>query len=68
MQCCNKPKVSALNDIRTSINEEGRFHTEPWVNKICLNCYSHWYGAPESPKFYTRKEWDAWINEIDFKG
>lgn len=27
-------------------------------NRICLNCYQHWYNGKE----YRRKEWDAFVN------
>lgn len=64
--CCKRPQVSALSETRTSISDEGRYVSEPWVNKICLNCYSHIYGHPENPRYYTRKEWDDWINSIEW--
>jgi hypothetical protein len=59
--CCKRPQVSALAETKSNLNDEGRWATVPWVNKICLSCYSHWHGDPANPKFYTKKEWDEWI-------
>ena len=33
------------------------------VNRVCLKCGSHWYGEECQVKQYTRKEWDAMMNE-----
>lgn len=35
------------------------------TNKMCLSCGSHLYGVADDVRFYTRKEWDTWMNEPD---
>lgn len=34
----------------------------PIVNRICLTCYTHWYGDAEMAVFeMPRKTWDGWV-------
>jgi hypothetical protein len=33
------------------------------INRICLNCYTHWAGTAGEEIQYTRKEWDALLEE-----
>jgi hypothetical protein len=61
VNCCNKQRIQALSHKRAVIGDDGHYQDLPHVNKICLSCGSHWYGLPDDVKFYTRKEWDAWI-------
>lgn len=60
--CCAKPEMSALSHKKHVISESGWYEAIPITNKICLKCGSHWYGEGEG-RFYTKKEWDSWIND-----
>jgi len=63
LNCCNKPAQTNLAEFKYVINgETGRYESEECWNRICTNCYAHWYGNPDSLKKYTRKEWDDYVN------
>jgi hypothetical protein len=36
-----------------------------YVNRCCITCDYHWYGAVGSVKEYTSKEWGAWLETPD---
>lgn len=44
--CCAKPNIVSLQV------------TDEIINRVCLQCLTHWYGDPVNPEKYTRKEWD----------
>ncbi|MBC7752471.1 MAG: hypothetical protein H7Z73_12310 [Candidatus Saccharibacteria bacterium] len=52
--CCKS------QNIMVSDNEQ---HGEPtMINRVCLNCYTHFYGLVGEVKTYTRKEWDDYLD------
>jgi len=38
--------------------EDGTNVPEPRVNRVCMNCYTHWSGSPDSIQQYTKAQWD----------
>ena len=32
------------------------------INRVCLSCYTHFYGKLGAVKKYTRKQWDQFID------
>ncbi len=50
IKCCKKKKVQDLTQ-----------GLGPVRHYICKSCKSHLY----KDKFYTKKEWDSWINSPD---
>ena len=36
-----------------------------YCNYICLFCKCHYYGDIDSPKFYSKEEWENWVNVVD---
>ena len=38
-------------------------HNQDFVNYSCGYCHCHYYGSPDNPKFYTKEEWNKWVNE-----
>lgn len=63
IDCCNKPVIATLSDSKATI-ENGRYVLVAMDNKICTNCGSHIYGEKGNSKFYTKQEWDSWINSV----
>lgn len=51
--CCKTP------DVMKSDTVDGEVKT---VNRVCLGCYTHWYGVIGAVKKYTRAEWDAHLD------
>lgn len=60
--CCSKQSIVTLHELRYEILDS-RYVKKPFLNKVCCNCYSHWYGEPDSLKKYSRNEWDEMINK-----
>ena len=62
MTCCAKPSFHTEYYKWPLWIREG----EPQVDKInraCVNCGTHWAGTVGEEKQYTRKEWDALMEE-----
>ena len=59
--CCIKPSQTNMHEIQYNFVENSYKPTICW-NRICLTCYTHWYGSPNNLKKYTKKEWDNYIN------
>jgi hypothetical protein len=59
--CCNKQSIANLDHLKAS--PSNWHNSTPIVNRVCLHCYSHWYGEAENIKQYSKKEWDKYINE-----
>lgn len=61
MTCCAKPKL------HTEYYKWPLFHGEDTpvqkMNRVCLNCYTHWAGTVGEEQQYSRKEWDAMMME-----
>ena len=60
--CCNRPSITTMHEFKTVINADGRYEKESCINRLCTNCYTHWYGHPDSLKTYTKSEWDEMVN------
>lgn len=63
LDCCDKPAQTNMHEFKHVLNSNGRYQAEPCWNRICSNCYTHWYGHPENLKKYTRKQWDEMIEK-----
>ena len=51
-ECCAKSNIVTLKV------------TDKIINRVCLHCETHWFGDPDFPVKYTRKEWDLKIEQI----
>lgn len=60
--CCNRPSVADL-DHKKYFQDNAAGYIEI-TSRVCLNCYTHWYGPAGNVKKYTSKEWDAWMNGL----
>ena len=54
--CCARQSIAVM-DYKWPIFDEATNKIK--VNRICLRCYTHWFGFADNVKQYTRKEWDA---------
>ena len=36
-----------------------------FVNFRCYYCGCHYYGEPKNPKFYTKQEWQDYVNVVE---
>ena len=34
---------------------------------MCATCGAHWFGHGDEVRIFTKREWDAWINEKDIQ-
>lgn len=66
--CCDKQSIATM-DYQWPIFGEPK---ETKVNRVCLNCYTHWAGSVGYTHWagsvgsvvqYTRKEWDALVSD-----
>ena len=57
---CRRPAVQTMDYKKYSPDDWS--NPEPRINRVCLKCWAHWFGPPDAVKFYTSKEWDAWIS------
>jgi len=57
-KCCDKPSI---------VNMDYRKDSLKMVNRCCTNhqCHAHWFGPLGEIKKYTKKQWDAWMNDPD---
>lgn len=56
--CCDKPDIVNM-DYRTP-GQLGESFVPVWIeNRVCLTCKTYWWAG----KQYTRKEWDALMEE-----
>jgi len=62
MECCKNPAQYNMHEFRYEI-VDGRYAAIPCWNRICTNCFTHWYGHPDNLKRYTGKEWDKMIED-----
>lgn len=60
--CCAKQSIANMDHVsfNSMFNSKEK---EMMVNRMCMNCYTHWAGLVDSVKQYTRKEWDALMND-----
>jgi hypothetical protein len=63
MNCCKNPAQYNMQEYKYTIGNDGTFYKVPCLNRICTNCYTHWYGPPENLIKYSRNEWDKMINK-----
>jgi hypothetical protein len=62
MTCCQNPNITTPHAEIYAINDAGRYEAIPFINRLCLNCLTHWYGPPDALVTYSRREWDAYVN------
>lgn len=58
-ECCKRPSVATMDYFSHTPDDWNR--PQPKVNRVCLRCYTHWFGTPDAVTQYTRKEWDSYI-------
>lgn len=58
---CPKPAIQTMDYPKMILDEPGR--TERRINRVCSRCWSHWFGPPNAVKLFTKREWDAWIEQ-----
>lgn len=61
LDCCSRPAQANLYEVKYEI-VDGRYAGIPCWNRICTNCYAHWYGHPDRLTKFTKQEWDLLIN------
>jgi len=56
--CCKKPNIQVFDywDDLPGLRERT-------VNRVCLNCKTHWFGDSDNPTRYTKQEWDRRLNK-----
>ena len=59
-QCCKRPDIKVMDTWTGTKPGQG----DRLVNRICLNCKEHWHGSNDDVTRYTRREWDAWLEEV----
>lgn len=57
--CCAKPSIAVMDHKWPVFGDA----LEMKVNRVCLNCFAHWAGSIGSVVQYTRKEWDALMEQ-----
>ena len=62
MTCCARPSFHTARYKWPMFVRDGEPQVEK-INRICLNCYTHWAGTAGEEIQYTRKEWDALLEE-----
>jgi hypothetical protein len=62
MECCKNPAQYNMHEFRYEI-VDGKYAAIPCWNRICTNCFTHWYGHPDNLKRYTKQEWDKMIED-----
>lgn len=58
-ECCHHPAIQTMDYKYPVFAEFSEQVTK--INRICLRCYTHWFGVEGDVKQFTRKEWDAMI-------
>lgn len=56
---CNRPSIAVMDYQKPTNARWTKF--APYVNRVCLTCYAHWFGPVRAVKQFTRKEWDAYV-------
>lgn len=56
--CCSRPSIATMDHLKGWPPD-----TRPVVNRVCIQCWRHWYGEPGAVQAYTRSEWDAMMGE-----
>lgn len=62
-QCCSKPKVSTLSNDKWVVGDDGRYTSLPYVNKVCLHCWAHWFGPVYNVTMYSKSQWDDMLED-----
>lgn len=60
--CCSNQSIAVMDYRWPEFSEQ----QEIKVNRVCLSCCTHWAGVVSDVKQYTRKEWDAYVNDVFF--
>lgn len=34
------------------------------INRVCLKCWTHWFGPVSSVVMYTRQQWDDLMKDV----
>jgi hypothetical protein len=59
--CCSRPSIAKM-DYKWPVFDAPEKQVMK-VNRVCLHCFAHWFGVEPDVKQYTRKEWDAMMEE-----
>ena len=57
---CPKPAIQTMDYDKVSPADWDS--PEPRINRVCLKCWSHWFGPPAAVQFFTKHQWEAFIN------
>jgi hypothetical protein len=52
--CCKRQQIERMDHVTSA---EGRVH------RVCTRCWTHWYGQLGAVTKYSRKQWDAFLEE-----
>lgn len=56
MRCCKTPQLRCFD-----VSERTEYsHT------LCHSCGAHKFGLRGKEKFYTKQEWETWVNSKDY--
>jgi hypothetical protein len=61
MTCCQKQNVANMDHLRYVVSDKG-YEGSARVNRVCLNCLTHWYGTATRVRKYRGTEWDAMLS------
>ena len=62
MKCCNRPSIHTMDYLWPLFPSDGEQKVTK-INRVCTNCFAHWFGVEGEVKQYTRAEWDVMLNE-----
>jgi len=57
---CAKPAISIMDYVKHS--PDNWSVGEPRVNRVCTRCWAHWFGPPDTVRFFTSAEWDKQLS------
>lgn len=58
-ECCPRQEIANMDYLKASpINW---YNSEIRINRVCLKCWTHWFGSEGEVKMFTKQEWDQWI-------
>lgn len=53
--CCKRPSIANMDYVKHSPESD----PEPRVNRVCMRCWTHWFGPTDAVEKFTKREWDA---------
>jgi hypothetical protein len=60
--CCAKPAICTMDYDKLSPSPKGHWtKSGRRVNRVCTNCWTHWFGPENAVMQYTRQQWDNYV-------